>query len=128
MRLSPWFLRGAVILATGLISGCTGGRFTRPYTVAMGGYPGGGRQVIEKYRCGSCHTIPGIPAAHGVVGPPLNFMASRTMIAGNFPNNPANLVHWIMAPQSMKPNTAMPELGLTEKEARDAAAYLETLH
>ena len=44
-----------------------------------------------------------------------------------FANTPDNLVHWVMAPQSMKPRTAMPELGLTESQARDVAAYLYTL-
>jgi cytochrome c1 len=115
------------IVAAGLITGCTGGQSARPYSLAEGGDPGGGRQVIVKYGCGRCHTIPGIPRANGVFGPPLNFMGRRTMIAGNFPNDPDNLVRWIMAPQSMKPKTAMPPLGLTEREARDAAAYLYTL-
>lgn len=83
--------------------------------------------MIVKYKCGRCHTIPGIPGANGVFGPPLNFMGRRTMIAGNFPNDPENLVRWIMSPQAMKPQTAMPQLGLTDRDARDAAAYLYTL-
>jgi cytochrome c1 len=32
-----------------------------------------------------------------------------------------------MSPQTMKPRTAMPELGLSEQQARDVAAYLYTL-
>jgi cytochrome c1 len=54
-------------------------------------------------------------------------MGSRTMIAGDFPNMPENLAHWVQAPTSMKPKTAMPDLGLTDQQARDVAAYLETL-
>jgi cytochrome c1 len=49
------------------------------------------------------------------------------MIAGELPNTPNNLVHWIQSPKSVEPNTAMPELGLSEQEARDVAAYLYTL-
>ena len=33
-----------------------------------------------------------------------------------------------MAPQTMKPKTAMPSLGLSEPQSRDVVAYLETLH
>ena len=51
----------------------------------------------------------------------------RTYIGGNFPNTPDTLMHWIMAPQAMKPKTAMPTLGLSQPQARDVVAYLETL-
>ena len=94
---------------------------------ATGGSPERGEQVILHYECGQCHTIPGIPHADGVFGPPLTAMGARTMVGGNFPNEPDTLVHWIQAPTSMKPKTAMPDLGLSEQQARDAAAYLETL-
>lgn len=122
-------LAASVVLvpAVALLSGCLGGKQHRPYQVATGGSPERGEQVIAHYECGQCHTIPGIRHAHGVSGPPLNFMGSRTIVAGNFPNEPETLVHWIEAPTSMKPKTAMPDLGLTEQQARDAAAYLETL-
>jgi cytochrome c1 len=49
------------------------------------------------------------------------------MIAGELPNSPENLVRWIKSPQSVEPGTAMPTLGLTDQQARDAAAYLYTL-
>ena len=111
----------------GLLCGCAGGRANRADSAAVGGSPRPGKQVIAQYKCGTCHTIPGIPHAHGVFGPPLNFLGRRTMLAGNLPNTPANLVRWVMSPQSLKPGTAMPDLGLDEQQARDAAAYLETL-
>ena len=44
--------------------------------------PGHGKQLIQSYGCGSCHTIPGIYTARGTVGPPLMFFSRRTMIAG----------------------------------------------
>ncbi len=86
-----------------------------------------GKQVIEQFRCGTCHTIPGIRGATGVFGPPLMEFGRRSYIAGNFPNSPGVLAQWIEEPQIMKPKTAMPTLGLNEGQARDAAAYLETL-
>ena len=124
------WLRGLSVVATvglSLICGCKGGQTTGSYTVNTGGSASRGRAAIVAYGCGKCHTIPGIHGAKGVVGPPLAALSRRTYIAGNFANTPDNLVHWIMAPQVMKPKTAMPELGLSEQQARDVAAYLYTL-
>lgn len=86
-----------------------------------------GAEVIGQYGCGSCHTIPGVRDATGLVGPPLLWWSRRTYIAGELPNTPENLVHWIRSPQSVEPHTAMPTLGLSDQQARDAAAYLYTL-
>lgn len=110
-----------------VLSGCNGGRTVHGYIVPTGGDARHGIEVIESYGCGSCHTIPGIQGARGLVGPPLFFMGRRTMIAGELPNSPENLVRWIKSPQSVEPGTAMPTLGLTDQQARDAAAYLYTL-
>lgn len=114
--------------AFGLISGCAGGKERPPYTVHIqGGSAERGRAVMIQFRCGSCHMIPGVPGAHGQFGPPLMWMARRTYIAGEFPNIPENLVRWVQSPTSMKPKTAMPDLGLTQQQATDVAAYLQTL-
>lgn len=86
-----------------------------------------GAALIRGAGCGSCHTIPGIRAADGVVGPPLFFFSRRTYIAGQLPNTPENLVRWIRDPQAIEPGTAMPSVGLDEQQARDVAAYLYTL-
>jgi cytochrome c1 len=77
--------------------------------------------------CGACHTIPGIDGARGQVGPPLMYFSHRTFIAGELPNKPENLVRWVTSPQAVEPHTAMPNLGLTNQQARDVAAYLYTL-
>jgi cytochrome c2 len=110
-----------------LLLGCTGGRAISPYRVASGGNARDGRGVIQSAGCGACHTIPGIHAAHGELGPPLNSFSRRTMIAGELPNTPDNLVRWIENPPSVESGTAMPNLGLDDQQARDAAAYLYTL-
>lgn len=106
---------------------CTGGKITGPYTVETGGDAHRGAALINQYRCGACHYIPGIHDARGMVGPPLMFFGQRTFIAGEVPNSPENLVRWIRSPKSIEPGTAMPDLGLSEQEARDVAAYLYTL-
>jgi cytochrome c len=118
---------GFVLLALILWPTCEGGQTIRPYAVYTGGNARRGRHVIDSYRCGACHTIPGVPHANGVVGPPLMFFSRRTMIAGELPNSTENLVRWIRSPQSVEPGTAMPTLGLSDQEARDVAAYLYTL-
>lgn len=125
MRILSW--RICFLLVAGLVSGCTGGKALNSYPVKTGGDAGRGKQVIVSYKCGSCHTIPGVRNANGVFGPPLNQIARRSILAGEFPNEPEILTHWVQAPTTMKPATAMPDLGLTEAQARDASAYLETL-
>jgi cytochrome c2 len=86
-----------------------------------------GRQLAEQVGCGSCHSIPGIPSANGQVGPPLDKLAERAYLAGILPNHFDTLTAWIAQPQRYAPNSAMPNLGLTEDQARDIAAYLYTL-
>jgi cytochrome c1 len=93
----------------------------------FGGDPDRGLAAIGRTQCGACHVIPGVPDAHGLVGPPLSGFGQRTMIAGLLPNTPDNLVRWIRDPQSVAPGNAMPSSGLTDGEARDVAAYLYTL-
>jgi cytochrome c len=61
------------------------------------------------------------------VGPPLTQFTHRAFIAGEVPNNGEFLVRWISVPQSIEPGTAMPNLGVSEAQARDIAAYLYTL-
>jgi len=84
-----------------------------------------GAFVIGQAQCGSCHVIPGIPSADGMSGPPLGGFAKRTMIAGMIANTPAGLVAWLRAPQAAVPGNAMPDMGLSERQARDVAAYLD---
>jgi cytochrome c len=127
MRASVTLLFVAA-LAAALAGGCTGGQYINGYSTYTGGNARQGKALIVAYGCGSCHTIPGVPNAHGLVGPPLYFWARRTYIAGELPNTPANLVRWIHSPSSVEPNTAMPTLGVSDQDARNMAAYLYTIH
>ncbi len=86
-----------------------------------------GRQSLAGSGCGSCHEIRGVTGAHGKVGPPLDGVASRSIIAGELPNTPENMVRWIRDPVAVEPNTAMPNLKVSEETARDMVAYLYTL-
>jgi cytochrome c oxidase assembly factor CtaG len=99
----------------------------RTAAAMTGGEPRIGKQVIQQYGCASCHTIPGIPGAHALVGPSLEHIASRMYIAGVLSNTPENMLRWLQNPPAVDPLTAMPNLGVTEADARDMAGYLYTL-
>jgi cytochrome c2 len=83
-----------------------------------------GKLALTQYACQSCHMIPGVTGPQTFVGPDLDGLAQRTLVAGTLPRNEANLVRWLRAPHEVKPGTAMPDLGVTERDARDMAAYL----
>jgi putative membrane protein len=89
--------------------------------------PARGRVAIRRYGCGSCHDIPGITGAVGMVGPPLGKISQRVFIAGVLPNDPDNMIRWIENPQAVDAKTAMPNVGASARDARDIAAYLYTL-
>ncbi|HYX66252.1 MAG TPA: c-type cytochrome [Burkholderiales bacterium] len=84
-----------------------------------------GKRALEQYACATCHEIPGVTGATVPVGPSLRDLAKRTFVAGVLPNTGENLARWVRAPQAVKPGTAMPDLGVSERDARDIAAFLE---
>src|SRR5205823_2437993 len=110
---------------------CTGAdparRAAREAEALAGGKVEAGRVALTNYGCNTCHTIPGIADARGLVGPPLTQLANRIYIAGVLANTPDNLVLWIQQPRSVNPRTAMPNLGVDEVSARNIAAYLYAL-
>lgn len=116
------------LFCTAVFAGCMGGQQTSHDFHDAIGNTHAGKELIVSYGCGSCHTIPGIYTARGLVGPPLYFFGRRTMIAGELPNTPENLTRWLLNPRAVEPATAMPSLGLSAEQAQDIAAYLEGLH
>jgi cytochrome c2 len=96
-----------------------------PLTVL--GNPERGRALIRHFGCGSCHVIPGVSGADALVGPPLTQMGRRIYVAGLLRNTPDNLTYWIEHPQRVVPGNAMPDMGVTHRQAQDIAAYLLTL-
>jgi cytochrome c2 len=83
-----------------------------------------GRTLLLAYGCAACHHIRGLPDADGQSGPDLERIAYRSYLGGVLPNTQANMQRWIMHPRAISAGTAMPELGVSEAEARDMAAYL----
>jgi len=90
-----------------------------------GGSAARGADAIARYGCASCHIIPGIAhPSDSRVGPQLDDVGQRTYVGGVVLNKPENLVRWIMDPKAIDPHTAMPNMGVTEDDARDIATYL----
>jgi cytochrome c2 len=91
-----------------------------------GGDPKRGEAMFIQYGCGSCHELAHIRKATGMVGPPLDGMAVRAMIAGKLSNKPENMERWVRDPQGVTPGTAMPDLHVSSRDARDITAFLYT--
>jgi len=117
---------GAALVAAGLGAALPAQAAGPAWNVA-GGDARRGAALIAEFGCAACHTVPGVTGARGTVGPPLTRFAARGYIAGMLRNTPPNLVRWIRDPQGVVPGNAMPNMGVTEAEARDMAAYLYTL-
>ena len=91
------------------------------------GDPNRGKQLIEQYGCNACHIVPGVNGPKGMVGPSMEHIASRQIIAMKLPNTEPNMTAYIQNPQMTDPQNAMPNLGIKPDEARDIVAYLYTL-
>ncbi len=124
LRLSVLPVIGSGLIALGAAA-CRNARADVP--VVQGGHVDRGEQAFVNYGCGSCHAIDGWGKPKGHVGPPLSGVGERSMIAGELPNTPENMIRWIENPQAIEPNTKMPNLGVSDAGARDLVAYLYSL-
>ena len=86
-----------------------------------------GRALLAQYQCGSCHVIPGVPAARGNFGPTLEAFGVRAYIAGEIPNTAPLLQRWLQQPSALVPGTLMPTMGASADDAKAMAAYLLAL-
>lgn len=122
MILSPT-VSHFLLLASCLFAatGCDG---RAPMMVVPGGDAARGELLVHRYGCIACHTVPGIPGTGTNVGPPLTHMAERGYLAGLLPHTVDNMLLWLRDPPAVDPDTAMPDLGVSEAEARDIAAFL----
>jgi len=93
-------------------------------TAITGGNPDRGHALFIEYGCGSCHGLKHVRKATGTVGPPLDGIAIRAIVAGKLNNSPENLERWIRDPQAVTPGTAMPDLNVGARDARDITAFL----
>jgi cytochrome c2 len=91
-----------------------------------GGDPVRGEAMFIQYGCGSCHALKNVRTATGAVGPPLDGIATRVIVAGHLANTPQNMQRWIRDPQNVSPGTAMPDLNVGGEDAQDITAFLYT--
>jgi cytochrome c len=119
-------LRSA-LCALFFLAACKGREKYQNMTATGGGNADHGKELIAKYGCAACHVIPKIEGPKGMVGPPLDHIASRQIIGGKLQNTPENMMAWLQNPQMVDPNNSMPNLGVTPADARDITAYLESL-
>ena len=128
-QLSPRDYQAAIAPAAAAESATSNAPAATSASSAAGGAADSarGKIALQQYACVSCHVIPGVVAANNPVGPSLAAIGSRKYLAGVLPNTSDNMVRWLRAPQHVAPNTAMPNLGVTAGDARDMAAFLETL-
>jgi cytochrome c2 len=117
---------GGTMLAV-LLAGCGNNPQASAEPLGIRGNAQNGKRLIAQFGCGSCHLIPGVENADALVGPPLNSWRKRVYIAGLLRNTPDNLQRWIQHPQQIVPNNAMPDMGISDEQAQDIAAYLYTL-
>ncbi len=76
-----------------------------------------GKQLYtNKYGCNACHLV---GEDGGIVGPALDRAGFRL--------NGTWVYRWIKYPQTMKPETRMPNLGLSDDDAKAVVMYLTTL-
>lgn len=83
-----------------------------------------GKAAIERVGCASCHTIAGVAWPQGKTGPALDGLERRGLIAGELPNRPEVLAAFVQNAPALVPDTAMPAMPLTDREALEVAAYL----
>jgi cytochrome c len=127
MRILIVGLSGWLVLFLGVIGyytigpGHAGGH---PVWSVPGGDARQGRDAILLYGCYACHVVEGIREATGRVGPKLEEIDRQIYIGGVLTNSPQNMIDWIREPQAFNPRTAMPDLNVSERDARDITAYL----
>jgi cytochrome c oxidase subunit II len=82
-----------------------------------------GKDVFARNACVGCHTIRGVSA--GVLGPDLTHFGARGLFgAGLWPVTVDNVTAWVKDPPALKPGSKMPNLHLSDADAKAVAAYL----
>ena len=86
-----------------------------------------GSDFFRTQFCINCHAVQGT-AANGTFGPDLTHLMSRDTIAsGAAPNTEEELRRWVENPDSIKPGSKMPAMGLDKQQLDEVTAYLVSL-
>lgn len=116
---------GALMVTVLMITSCTlPGQRDDPRVDEAGGSIERGRDLMRTNGCVACHSVSGVPSVANGYGPDLDGFGGQRLIAGSLDNTPENLVAFLMNPGEVVEGTNMPNVGLTEEEARDIASWL----
>jgi cytochrome c len=127
MRLSPARLAGIammlVVIAAASIYWLRAKAYERQQKAAelTGGDPTRAPEILRQYGCVACHTVRGVAAAGGLLGPDLSDPEKLLT------KNPQALIDYIVNPKELNTKTVMPRTGISRAEARDVVAYLFSL-
>jgi cytochrome c2 len=84
------------------------------------------KAILKAKSCGSCHVIPGVEGAYGKFGPSLKGLRDRPRIlGGTLKYSTNNLKKWLQNPKSVKPDTMMPNTGLSDEEIEILIQYFD---
>jgi cytochrome c oxidase subunit 2 len=84
-----------------------------------------GEKLWTAKGCLACHALNAVDAPKGMVGPNLANIGARSYLAaGTLKNTDENMARWIQDPHEIKEGVLMPDLGITEEEARALVAFL----
>ena len=86
-----------------------------------------GYRYVTTRECSVCHNISGTPASAKVAPDLTHFASRRSIAAGTLPMSKGNLYGWVADPQSQKPGSNMPTIGLEPQELHAVLAYLQRL-
>jgi mono/diheme cytochrome c family protein len=99
------------------------------FQMAKGAYAGGiaakGKEIVESVGCLACHSIGEQTKVRELRGSSYDMAPELTRVASKV--TPDWIYDWVRNPRHYNPTTKMPNLRLTDGEARDVTAYLSTL-
>jgi cytochrome c2 len=86
------------------------------------------KAILKAKACGSCHIIPGVEGAYSKYGPSLKGLGGRSRIVANtMENNAENMKDWLRNPKAVRPDTLMPNMGLSDEEIEILIEYFKTI-
>ncbi|MBM4166457.1 MAG: c-type cytochrome [Ignavibacteria bacterium] len=92
----------------------------------FGGNMERGKQLVDEVGCKGCHVIDGDERVRNLRGKSYDIAPELSRIGSK--TTPQWLYEWIRNPKQFRADAQMPNLRLTEQEAKDIVAYLQTLN
>ena len=93
--------------------------------ISQGGSSAHGMELVNTIGCKGCHVIGDDTRMRNARGFSYDMAPELTRAGSKL--NPDWMFEWIKNPRAFRPNTRMPNLRLSDQEARDIVAYLSTM-